>query len=151
LPSREEFGATLTLNVDETERDERLARVREHTLGLGADVVVDCSGVPETFAECLRLARFGGIVIEAGAFVDLGPVGVNPAADVCARNVCVLGVGGETSTSYAPVMQLLASNLDRLPLARVVTHRFGLAQAEDALDVSQRDGSMKVLIDPQLA
>lgn len=125
-----------------------LARIREHTGGRGADVVVDCSGVPETFPDCLRLARFGGIVVEAGAFVDLGPVGVNPTAEVCAKNVCVIGVGGETSTSYVPVMQLMARNLDRLPFDRVVTHRFGLEHAQEALEVAQADGAMKVLIDP---
>ena len=155
FPSRlalaEEFGATLTLSADETDAEERLARVREHTGGRGADVVVDCSGVPETFPECLRLARFGGVVVESGAFVDLGPVGVNPAADVCTKNVCVLGVGGETATSYVPVMQLLARNLDRLPFDRIVTHRFGLDRAQEALEVAQRDGAMKVLIDPRAA
>jgi threonine dehydrogenase-like Zn-dependent dehydrogenase len=155
LPSRlalaEEFGATLTLDAGDTDAEERLARVREHTGGRGADVVVDCAGVPETFPECLRLARFGGVVVEAGAFVDLGPVGVNPAADVCTKNVCVLGVGGETATSYVPVMQLMARNLDRLPFDRVVTHRFGLDRAQEALEVSQRDGAMKVLIDPSAA
>jgi threonine dehydrogenase-like Zn-dependent dehydrogenase len=151
LALAEEFGATLTLNVDDTEPEERLARIREHTGGLGADVVVDCSGVPETFPECLRLARFGGVVIEAGAFVDLGPVGVNPAAEICTKNICVLGVGGETSTSYAPVMQLLVRNLDQLPFDRVVTHRFGLDAAAEALEVAQSDGAMKVLIDPHAA
>jgi threonine dehydrogenase-like Zn-dependent dehydrogenase len=153
FPSRlalaEEFGATLTLNVDETEPEERLARVREHTGGLGAAVVADCSGVPETFPSCLHMARVGGIVVEAGAFVDLGPVPVNPTADICTKNVCVIGVGGETSTSYAPVMELMARNLDRLPLDRVVTHRFGLADAQEALEVAQADGAMKVLIEPR--
>lgn len=143
-----EFGATLTLNVEETTAEERLARIREHTGGLGADVVADCSGVPQTLPDCLKMARVGGVVVEAGAFVDLGPVGINPTADICTKNVSVIGVGGETSTSYAPVMQLLARNLDRLPLERVVTHRFGLQAATEALEVSQANGAMKVLIDP---
>jgi threonine dehydrogenase-like Zn-dependent dehydrogenase len=155
FPSRlalaEQFGATLTLLVGDADADERLERVREHTGGRGADVVVDCSGVPETFPECLRLARFGGVVVEAGAFVDLGPVAVNPAADVCTKNLRVLGVGGETATSYLPSMQLMARNLDRLPFDRIVTHRFGLDRAQEALEVSQRDGAMKVLIDPGVA
>jgi len=153
FPSRlalaEEFGATLTLNVDETAPEERLARILEHSGGRGADVVVDCSGVPETFPDCLRIARYGGVVVEAGAFVDLGPVNVNPAAEICTKNICVIGVGGETSTSYAPVMELMARNLDRLPFERVVTHRFGLDAAEEALAVAQADGAMKVLIDPR--
>jgi threonine dehydrogenase-like Zn-dependent dehydrogenase len=154
FPSRlalaEEFGATLTLNVDETVEDERLARAREHAGGRGADIVVDCSGMPESFPECLRLARVGGVVIEAGAFVDLGPVEVNPSAEICTKNVCVLGVGGETATSYVPVMQLMERNLDRLPFDRIVTHRFGLDRAREALEVAQADGAMKVLIDPHL-
>jgi threonine dehydrogenase-like Zn-dependent dehydrogenase len=153
LPSRlalaEEFGATLTLNVEETEPDERSARVREHTGGLGADIVADCSGVPETFPESLDMVRFGGIVVEAGAFVDLGTVAVNPTAQICTKNVGVIGVGGETSTSYLPAMRLMARNLDRLPFERIVTHRFGLADAQEALEVAQLDGAMKVLIDPQ--
>jgi len=155
LPSRlslaVEFGATLALNVEETDAEERLERVRGHTRGLGADVVVDCSGVPETLTDCLRLVRVGGVVIEAGAFVDMGAVGVNPAADICTRNVSVIGVGGEKATSYAPAMELMARNLERLPFDRIVTHRFGLADAAEALDVSQRDGSMKVLLDPYRA
>lgn len=155
FPSRlalaEEFGATLTLNVDETDLDERLARIREHTGGHGADVVADCSGVPHTFPDCLKAVRVGGVVVEAGSFVDLGPVGVNPTADICTKNVCVIGVGGETATSYAPVMELMARNLDRLPFDRVVTHRFGLERAPEALEVAQADGAMKVLIDPRAA
>lgn len=154
LPSRlafaAELGATLTLNVDETSPDERAARVREHTAGLGADVVVDCSGVPETFPEALRLARFGGVVVEAGAFVDLGPVDVNPSSDICTRNVCVIGVGGETARSYAPVLELMARSLDVLPLDRIVTHRFGLAEVGEALELAQTDAAVKVAIDPAL-
>ncbi len=154
LPSRlafaDEVGATLTLNVEHSDVDERRARILEHTGGLGADVVVDCSGVPETFPEALRLARFGGVVVEAGAFVDLGSVSVNPSSDICTRNVCVLGVGGETASSYAPALELMARSLDLLPLEAIVTHRFGLAGAADALEVSQTDAAVKVVIDPSL-
>jgi threonine dehydrogenase-like Zn-dependent dehydrogenase len=154
LPGRlayaRELGATLTLDAEETDLDERVARVREHTDGRGADIVVDCSGVPETFAEALRLVRFGGVVVEAGAFVDLGPVDVNPSSDICTRNVCVLGVGGETAQSYGPVLELLARSLEVLPLERFVTHRFGLAAAAEALELAQTDAAVKVAIDPSL-
>lgn len=153
LPSRlafaEALGATLTLNAAETSPEERLALVREHTDG-GADLVADCSGVPETFPECLRLARTGGVVVEAGAFVDLGAVEVNPSADVCTRNVCVLGVGGETAQAYGPSLELLARGLDVLPLDRFVSHRFGLTDAAAALELAQTDAAVKVAIDPAL-
>jgi L-iditol 2-dehydrogenase len=149
LAFAEELGATLTLNVDATEPSERLARVQEHTAGVGADVVVDCSGVPETFPECLGLARFGGVVIEAGAFVDLGPVEINPN-DLCTRNLSVLGIGGETAQAYAPALELMARNLATIPLDRIVTHRFGLTGAGAALELAQTDAAVKVAIDPSL-
>lgn len=153
LPSRlafaEELGATLTLHAGETDADERLARVREHTGGLGADVVVDCSGVSETLPECLRLARFGGVVIEAGAFVDMGAVAINPN-DLCTRNLSVLGIGGETAQSYAPALELMTRNLATIPLERIVTRRFALGDVAEALEVAQTDAVVKVAVDPTL-
>jgi L-iditol 2-dehydrogenase len=143
-----DFGATLTLDASATERAGRVEAVRRQTSGRGADVVVDCSGVAETFPEALAMARWGGVVIEAGAFVDLGPVPVNPNRAICAPNVCVLGVGGERADAYLPAMRALAANRDRIPLDRFVTHRFPLERAEEALEVAQRECAMKVVLAP---
>jgi threonine dehydrogenase-like Zn-dependent dehydrogenase len=152
LPSRlrfaEAFGATLTLEASTATADERLDAVRARTGGRGADVVVDCSGVAETFPEALALVRWGGTVLEAGAFVDLGPVPVNPNRDICTRNICVLGIGGETATSYVPAMEMMAAHLDELPLREVVTHRLPLERAGPAIELSQSDAAMKVVIEP---
>ncbi len=152
LPSRlalaGEFGATLALDASATKPAERIEAVRKQTGGRGADVVVDCSGIAETFTEALKLVRWGGTVIEAGAFVDLGPVAVNPNADICIPNVCVLGIGGETATAYAPAMEAMVAHLDDLPLDRVVTHRFPLERAQEAVELAQTDAAMKVLISP---
>jgi threonine dehydrogenase-like Zn-dependent dehydrogenase len=126
----------------------RLAAVRAATDGLGADIVIDCSGFPETFTESLAMVRTGGVVIEAGTFVDLGPVPVNPNSAICTRNVAVLGIGGEKATAYEPSMRLMAANLSRYPLDKIVTHRFGLARAADALVVAQSDDAMQVVIGP---
>jgi L-iditol 2-dehydrogenase len=150
LPSRlslaEDLGATLALQADELDAGELTERVRAHTDGRGADLVIDASGVPETFPICLGLARTGGVVVEAGAFVDLGPVGVNPAADVCTRNVTVIGIGGELLTDYAPALELLARNHERMGLDRVITHRLPLSEAQAAVELAQRDGAMKVVL-----
>lgn len=144
-----ELGATLVLDASELGPDELVARVHERT-GRGADVVHDCSGVPETFPAALRMARPGGVVVESGAFVDLGAVDVNPNRDICTRSITVIGIGGERATSYAPSLALLAANRERLPIDRIVTHRLPLAEAHDALAVSQTEHAMKVVLDPRL-
>jgi threonine dehydrogenase-like Zn-dependent dehydrogenase len=152
FPSRlrmaEAFGADLTLHVGNTDAEERVARVREATGGLGADIVLSCSGVPQGFVEALKMVRVGGVVVEAGTFVDMGPVSINPNSDICTRNVSIIGIGGETATSYAPSMRLMAANLDRIPLARFVSHRMPLDRAHEAVELAQTDAAMKVVIAP---
>jgi threonine dehydrogenase-like Zn-dependent dehydrogenase len=150
LPSRleraGEFGADVTLEADGAEPEELIARVRATSHGRGADMVLDCSGVPSTFRTSLRMARVGGTVVEAGAFVDMGPVEINPNADICTKNVNVIGIGGETAESYGPAMDLLARHLHTLPLERFVSHRLGLERAEEALELAQSDAAMKVVL-----
>jgi L-iditol 2-dehydrogenase len=152
FPSRlklaEEFGASLTMSVENTDMAERIARAREHTGGLGPDIVLDCSGFPSTFVEAIRMVRVGGVVVEAGTFVDMGPVEINPNSDICTKNVSVIGVGGETATSYLPSMRLMAANLHRLPLERIVSHRMPLERAPEAIELAQTDAAMKVVMAP---
>jgi threonine dehydrogenase-like Zn-dependent dehydrogenase len=144
------FGATLTINATKTTEKERVDLMREHTV-TGPDIVIDCTGVAQSFPECLHLVRYGGTVVEAGTFVDMGPVGINPNADICTKNVSVIGVGGETATSYVPAMNLLARNMDRLPLTEIITHRMPLERAAEAVELAQKDGAMKVLMDPRMS
>lgn len=152
LPSRlrdaEAFGVTHTINASELDQSERVEAVRRATNGRGADVVVDCSGIADTFTEALAMVRWGGTVIEAGAFVDLGPVPVNPNRDICTRNICILGIGGEIAEGYVPVMEAMAAHLGDLPLERVVTHRLPLERAEEAIRLSESDQAMKVVFAP---
>jgi threonine dehydrogenase-like Zn-dependent dehydrogenase len=148
LARAEAFGVTHTVDASRTERAERVEAVRHRTGRRGADVVVDCSGIADTFTEALELVRWGGTVIEAGAFVDLGPVPVNPNRDICTRNVCVLGIGGETSDGYVPAMAAMAAHLDELPLRHVVTHRLPLDDAQEAIRLSQSPAAMKVVFAP---
>jgi L-iditol 2-dehydrogenase len=153
-PSRlelaEAFGASLTLCVNNTDQAERIARVRDATAGRGADIVLSCSGIPGAFTEALRMVRVGGVVVEAGAFVDMGAVQLNPNSDICTRNVSIIGIGGETATSYISSMRLMAANLDRLPFDRFVTHRLPLSRAQEGVELAQTDTAMKVVIAPHL-
>jgi threonine dehydrogenase-like Zn-dependent dehydrogenase len=144
----EEFGVTRTLDATKTTMEERVALAREATDGLGPEIVVDASGLPSTFVEALRMVRVGGVVVEVGTFVDMGPVSVNPNIDFCTRNVTVVGIGGETAQSYVPMMRAMAARLERYPFDQIVTHRLPLAHAEQALSAAQSSESMKVVIDP---
>jgi len=145
------FGADVRLDASTTSREERLAAVLDATDGYGADVVVHCTGHAATFPEALALVRPGGTVIEPGTFVDMGDVPVNPSRDICTKGVTIIGIGGETLPQYAPALRMLDRHASRLPLDRIVTHRVGLGDVGDALELAQRAEAMKVLVTPAMS
>ena len=63
LKFAKEFGADITINP----RNENIIeRVKEETEGLGADVVIEAVGKPETWEQTLSLARKGGTILLFG-------------------------------------------------------------------------------------
>jgi threonine dehydrogenase-like Zn-dependent dehydrogenase len=60
----------------------------------------------------------------------------------------VIGVGGETATSYLPAMRLMAANQRHLPFDRIVTHRMPLERAQEAVELAQTDAAMKIVMAP---
>jgi L-iditol 2-dehydrogenase len=142
------LGADHVINATTTSEPERLAIVRELTHGRGADVVVECAGVPQAVRESLDMLRVGGLLVEAGNFSDMGEISISPHRHLCAKNVRILGVGGEEPAAYGPSMRQMARYAKQYPLEEFVTHRFGLAQVEAAMRKSMAADSMKVVIDP---
>jgi len=143
-----ELGADTVWNVLETSIEDRSDMLLQETRGLGADMVIDCSGVPETFEESLRLVGPGGVIVEVGAFIDLGTVTINPSADICASNISIIGIGGETTVSYEPSLALMAAQMGRYPLEKIVSHKVPLGTVQAALLLAQRDEAMQVVLDP---
>jgi len=148
LEMAKKLGADHTINAAETTTAERLAFVRDLTHGRGADVVVECAGVPQVIPECLDLLRVGGMLVEAGNFSDLGEVAISPHRHLCSKNVRILGVGGEEAASYGPSMRQMARYMRHYPVREFVSHRYRLDDVDAAVRASIAPDSMKVVIDP---
>jgi threonine dehydrogenase-like Zn-dependent dehydrogenase len=151
------FEPRLTLNADLGATHTVAARAddpavvelaRELTSGRGVDVVVDATGHPSSFVPSLDLLRDGGTLIEVGAFVDLGPVPVNPAS-ILGRNLSIVGVAGEDARIYDRTLAMLAEHHHEVPFHRAVTHVFALEDAGEAMQTALgADTAMKVVIAP---
>jgi threonine dehydrogenase-like Zn-dependent dehydrogenase len=142
------LGADVVINASRTSDAERLAMVRDLTHGRGADVVVECAGVPQAVRESLDLLRVSGLLVEAGNFSDMGEISISPHRHLCAKNVRILGVGGEEPAAYGPSMRQMARYVRHYPLGEFVTHCFGLRQVEEAMQKAMAQDSMKVVLDP---
>jgi threonine dehydrogenase-like Zn-dependent dehydrogenase len=76
----------------------------------------------------------------------MGPVEIDPNRDICVRDVTIRGIGGEDLAHYAPSLRLLARHPDRF--APLITHRVGLEEVGEALELAQTGAAMKVLVAP---
>ena len=142
------LGADFAVNVGTMSKGERLQMVKDLTHGRGADMVIECAGVPEAVPEALEMLRVGGLLVEAGNFSDLGEVPISPHRHICAKNVRILGVGGEEPAAYGPSMRQMARYMKNYPLREFVTHRFGLRDVDAAMKKSVEAESMKVVLQP---
>ena len=142
-----ELGAT-DLIAASADDPALIEQVRDLTKGRGVDVVVDATGHPVSFGPSLDLLRDGGTLVEVGAFVDLGPVAVNPAS-ILGRNLTIVGVAGEDARAYDRTLAMLAEHHERVPFHKAVTHEFALKDVELAMQTALgADTAMKVVITP---
>ncbi|MGX1910077.1 zinc-dependent alcohol dehydrogenase family protein [Streptomyces phaeochromogenes] len=120
--------------------------VADLTEGLGADVVVEAVGVPETFEMCTRMVRPGGHVANVGVH---GKPALLHLEDLWIKNVTI--TTGLVDTSSTPtLLRMMAGG--RLPASSMVTHTFQLDQMEEAYDVFSRaadTGALKVVLGGQ--
>jgi threonine dehydrogenase-like Zn-dependent dehydrogenase len=142
------LGADHAINAANTTKAERLQIVRDLTCGRGADMVVECAGVPQAVPEALEMLRIGGLLVEAGNFSDLGEVSISPHRHLCAKNARILAVGGEEPAAYGPSMRQMARYQKQYPLKEFVTHRYPLREVNAAVQKSIEAESMKVVFEP---
>jgi threonine dehydrogenase-like Zn-dependent dehydrogenase len=142
------LGADHAVNAGKQSKAERLQIIKDLSNGRGADMVIECAGVPQAFVEALDMLRVGGLLVEAGNFSDLGEVSVSPHRHICAKNARIIGVGGEEPAAYGPSMRQMARYMKNYPLREFVTHRFGLRDVDVAMQKSVEPDSMKVVLEP---
>ena len=141
------MGATATLSLD-LPQEARLERVRQLTGGRGVDVVIEAAGHPEAVSQALDLVRDGGRVVVVGQYTDHGTIPINPHTQINRKHVELRGCWGSDYSHFYRAVELAARFQDRIPWRDMVTGRFGLDQADDALRQVERRQLLKALIVP---
>jgi len=140
------FGAAETIVQDDVPADERAARVRELTRGIGADVVLDCSGSVAACEEGLQLVAPGGSYLLPGVATPVGEARVPLFEAVARRHVSLRGVWvSDTSHLWHAIRAVLSR---RHPFELMVTHRFPLRQANEALQALESRQALKAVLLP---
>jgi threonine 3-dehydrogenase len=133
------MGATLTVNVTQ----DSVAGTIE-TLGMkeGFDVGMEMSGNPSAFKDLLSAMNHGGRVAILG--IPSGEMAID-WSEVIFKGLVLKGIyGREMFETWYKMGSMLMSGLDVSPM---ITHRFPVADFQEAFDVMRSGQSGKVILD----
>lgn len=142
------FGADQVIDIEEVrEPAARLEAVRQFTGGYGGDVVLECVGIPHAVAEGLELCRDGGKYLVLGHYCDAGPVPLNPHV-ITRKQLQVFGSWSSEPKHLKQALEFLRANEERFPFHEMVSHRFTLDDANEALALTASWQSAKSVFVP---
>jgi threonine dehydrogenase-like Zn-dependent dehydrogenase len=128
-----------------TEQAERIGRVLALTpQGRGADVVLECTGVPSAVAEGMEMARRNGQYLVLGQYTDRGETPINPHV-ITRKQLKVYGSWAFAEAQYARYVRTLPQLAARFDLGRLVTY-YPLAEANQALADMASGAVMKAVL-----
>jgi alcohol dehydrogenase len=131
------MGADMTVGPE----DDVLDLVLGQTDGLGADVVMEAVGIPETFELCTRLVR------PCGHLANMGVHGTSATLDLATLWIkdVTITTGLVDTFSTPTLLDMVESG--QLRTDDFITHRYGIGEMQDAYDTFSRaaeTGALKV-------
>jgi threonine 3-dehydrogenase len=135
------MGAHVVINAREADVE---ATLLAETGGEGVDVVCEMSGVPQALHQAFHTVRMGGRVQLLG--IPKGEVPVNFADEIIFKGITLYGVIGRKMYQTWQQMRrfLSAGLLDPRP---VITHRFPLADIDQAIAAIRAGDAGKVILE----
>lgn len=137
LEFAKQLGAWATINPRTVDVKKEVRRLFDG----GADIAIEAIGHPATIEQAFDCVRTGGRLCVVG-YTDQ-TAGLN-AARLMFREMEIVGSLGCRPVDYPAIIQLVAQG--RIRVEPVVTHRFPLAEINQALDVLRRGEGLRTII-----
>lgn len=145
LAMAKEFGADVLICSGE---EDSVARVKEETGGLGADVLLTACPSPQAQVDAIHMAKnrarinyFGGLPKgQSNITIDSNIIHY--------KELYVLGSHGAMPRHHEQAVQLIASGA--IDMKRYISHRFPLAQAPEAFAAAEGRAGRRVVVMPEL-
>jgi threonine 3-dehydrogenase len=141
LALAEKMGAHVVINAA---KEDVVQTVIAETGGEGADVVCEMSGVPSALHQAFASIRLGGRIQLLG--IPKGEVPIDLANEIIFKGITMYGVIGRKmyQTWHQMRRYLIGGQFDPRP---VITHKFPLAQIDDALAAIRSGDAGKVILE----
>ncbi len=148
LAFAKEMGAERSVNFKNIQGVEALAEaVKDAFGGYYADFAFQCTGSPVAHANIYKFIRNGGGLCELGFFINGGDATINPHFDICSKEITTVGSWVYTLRDYATTFDFLKrAKAIGLPMQKLITHKFELADINEALQTNLRMEGLKIAI-----
>jgi len=140
------WGAHHVINIDEIlDPTQRRDQILDLTNGRGPDVVVEGSGVPAAFSEGLEMVRKGGRYLIIGQTTQL-TIPIKPST-IMNKGLDVIGSASASIPHFYKALQFIRTKRAKYPFADVVTNKYSLERANEALANMEAGKEIKPVID----
>lgn len=135
-----EMGATRTINP---KKEDVYEVVRSLATGYGMDKSFECVGLESTFVQAMMCLRKGGLATIIGIFE-------NPNITIPATRFITHEIKVQGSQGYCWDFPIALSVADKIPLHKLITHKFSLDMLQKGLEtyLDRESGAIKVIIEP---
>lgn len=137
LDLAKELGADYVINISDTDA---LAEIKKITNGVGADAAIDCSGNKYAENNALDCVRPHGRVAFVG---ECDESTIKPSNQFIRKQITVIGSWYFPIGEYNEIANFIINK--KLPVEKLVTHRFKLEEAETAFRLFDGRQTQKVV------
>ncbi|MFB7874101.1 zinc-binding dehydrogenase [Nocardia sp. NPDC056064] len=121
-----------------------LGQVRDHLPEQGADLVIECTGVPSAIPQGIGLARRGGAYLIVGQYTDAGPVEINPH-HIVRQQLDVMGSWAFSGAHLVEYVRMLPAIAARFDVGSLVTE-YPIEEYSAAMDSVRTGGVLKAVL-----
>jgi len=143
------MGADGVVNFTEVTESDRATWVMDHTGGRGADVTIECTGVPAAVTQAMRYTRDAGRVVIVGQSTDHGETSFNPHLDLNKKHLEMRGCWGSDYSHFHRSVDILRVPGVAARWSAIKPDRYPLSRVDEALDLVANGKVIKALIIPQ--
>jgi len=142
------LGATNTISIEDIpDPADRIQLIGKLTQGRGADIVIEGAGYVSAFAEGIKMLAKGGRYLIAGLWSTPGEVSIEPRY-LNNMNLRIIGTALYEGRHIHGAIRVAQTYHNSLPMTEVITHRFSLAESQQALETVGSHESIKAIILP---
>lgn len=132
------------INRRELSEEERRKKILQLTHNRGADVVIEAAGDSRALMEGFNLLRRGGTYLIAGVAVPQDPIPVSVYENLVFKGITLQGVWVSDTKHLVQAVNVVISH--ESVFAKLITHRFRLEEANEALRYVEERRALKAII-----